>query len=74
MTNYWSSTLAPRHLFKRAYESPELAAHIRDNSFVDPAILAADLRVEHLNPQAVEAYQRRLGVRAIAENNPRGAR
>lgn len=69
MTEYWSSTKAPVHLFRREYESPELAAHIRDNSFVDAAILAADLRIESLSAMSVEAYQRRLGVRKI--NNPR---
>lgn len=67
---YWSSTKAPVHLFARSYETPELAAHIRDNSFVDAAILAADLGIESLSAMSVEAYQRRLGIRKI--NNPRG--
>jgi hypothetical protein len=66
MTEYWISTKSPVHLFKRDYESAEMAAHVRENSFVDPAILSADLRVPHLNFMAVQAYQRRLGVRRIA--------
>jgi hypothetical protein len=70
MTIYWSSTKAPVHLFARSYETPQLAAHIKENSFVDPAILAADLRIGSLSAMSVEAYQRRLGVRKI--NNPRG--
>lgn len=65
MTIYWQSTKAPVHLFKREYECEELAKQVSENSFVDAAILAADLGVSHLNPQAVAAYQRRLGVRQI---------
>jgi hypothetical protein len=71
MTIYWQSTKAPVHLFKREYESEEVAKHVKENSFVDPAVLADGLRVQHLNPQAVAAYQRRLGVRKIAPSNPR---
>ena len=63
---YWQSTKSPVHLFKREYESPEIAKHITENSFVDAAMLADELRVNHLSPMAVEAYQRRLGVRKIA--------
>lgn len=74
MTIYWSSTKAPVHLFPREYESKELAKHVADNSLVDPAMLADELKVEHLNAMAVRAYQRRLGVRKCAENNPRGKR
>lgn len=68
MTLYWSSTKAPVHLFRREYESAELAAHIRDNSFFDAAILAADLGIESLSAMSVEAYQRRLGVRPLTKN------
>ena len=74
MTVYWSSTKAPVHLFPREYESKEIAKHITENSFVDSAMLADELRVSHLNPQAVAAYQRRLGVRKIAPSNPRYAK
>jgi len=65
MTIYWQSTKSPIHLFARAYEGQGLAAHISDNALVDPKILADELRVRHLNPWAIEAYQRRLGVRPI---------
>jgi hypothetical protein len=64
---YWSSTKAPVHLFRRDYESAEMARHVTENSFVDAAVLAADLRVPHLNYMAVQAYQRRLGVRPISQ-------
>jgi hypothetical protein len=74
MTVYWQSTKAPVHLFKRAYESEEVAAHVQDYSFVDSAMLASELKTAHLSRMAVEAYQRRLGVRKITENNPRGKR
>jgi hypothetical protein len=63
---YWQSTKSPVHLFKREYETAELAKHVSDNSFVDAAMLSAELHVQHLNTWAVEAYQRRLGVRRIA--------
>lgn len=66
MTIYWSSTKSPVHLFPRAYESEEVAEHIRDYSFVDAAALATELSARHLSRVAVEAYQRRLGVRKIA--------
>lgn len=74
MTIYWQSTKAPVHLFKREYESGEVAKHVRDNSFVDPAMLADELQIQHLNPQAVAAYQRRLGVRKITPSNPKYVR
>lgn len=67
MTIYWQSTKAPVHLFKREYESEELAKHVTENSFVDAAILAQEVGV---SAPAIKAYQRRLGVRKIAENNP----
>lgn len=67
MTIYWQSTKAPVHMFKRDYESPELAKHISENSFIDAAILASEVG---LSTDAVKAYQRRLGVRKVAQNNP----
>lgn len=66
MSEYWQSTKSPVHLFKREYESEEVAKHVKDNSFIDAAMLSAELRLPHLNTWAVEAYQRRLGVRKIA--------
>lgn len=67
MTIYWSSTKAPVHLFPREYESQELAKHLTENSFIDAALLASEVG---LSTDAIRAYQRRLGVRKIAENNP----
>lgn len=69
MSDYWQSTKSPVHLFPRAYETAEVAKQVSDNAFVDSAIISQDLRKPHLNPQAVAAYQRRIGVRKIA--NPR---
>lgn len=69
MTIYWTTTKAPVHLFKREYETEEVAKHLTENSFVDPAMLAADLRGPGLHAMAVRAYQRRLGVRKVADNN-----
>jgi hypothetical protein len=43
-----------------------VAKHISENAFVDAALLSAELRVKHLHSHAVRAYQRRLGVRKIA--------
>ena len=63
---YWSSTKAPVHLFKREYESGDVAKHLAENSFVDPAMLVDELKIVGLNHLAVRAYQRRLGVRKIA--------
>jgi hypothetical protein len=65
VTVYWSSTKAPVHLFPKEYESKEVAKHLIENSFVDAALLSAELRVNHMHPEAVRAYQRRLGVRKI---------
>ena len=59
---YWSSTKSPVHLFRPAYQSAEAEQHLREYSFVDSKLLAADLKMA---PQWVEAYQRRLGVRRI---------
>ncbi len=68
VSHYWQSTKSPVHLFPREYESEEVAKYISENSFVDATLLSNDLRVSHLHPQAVRAYQRRLGVRKIATN------
>jgi len=68
VTIYWQSTKAPVHLFKREYESAELAKHVSENSFVDAAMLAQEAGV---SAPVVMAYQRRLGVRKIAPSNPR---
>jgi hypothetical protein len=60
---YWSSTKSPVHLFPaQKYESADVAAYLREHSFVDSKLLAVDLKMA---PQWVEAYQRRLGVRHI---------
>lgn len=71
---YWQSTKSPVHLFPKEYESEEVAKHLAENALVDAAMLSAELRVKHMHPMAVAAYQRRLGVRKIAENNPRDRR
>jgi hypothetical protein len=68
MTIYWASTKSPVHLFARAYESPELARLLTENPTIDPAILAADLKIESLGANSIAAYQRRLGVRRITGN------
>lgn len=68
MSDYWQSTKSPVHLFRRDYESADVAKHLADHSFVDAAALSSELKVPHLNPQAVKAYQRRLGVRKITGN------
>jgi len=68
VTIYWQSTKSPVHLFARAYEDQGIAAHVSENASVDPQILADELRVRHLNPWAIAAYQRRLGVRRITGN------
>jgi hypothetical protein len=74
MTIYWSSTKAPVHLFPKAYESEEVAKHITENSFVDAAMLSTELRISHMHPEAVRAYQRRLGVRKVGSNPERRPR
>lgn len=73
MTNspYWQSTLSPVHLFRREYESPMVAAFVTENRHIDPVLLAEDLNLFHgiaIHPQAVVAYQRRLGVRKLTGN------
>lgn len=73
MTIYWQSTKSPVHMFKREYESAEVAEHIKENSFIDPALLATELGRSGLPRQAVEAYQRRLGVRKLT-GNPKAKR
>ncbi len=74
MTVYWSSTRAPVHLFKQSYETPELAQHLTENACVDASSLACGFGAYGVNEQVVKAYQRRLGVRKISENNPRRKR
>lgn len=59
---YWSSTKSPVHLFPARHHSAEAAEYLREHSFVDAGLLAADLKMA---PRLVEAYQRRLGLRRI---------
>lgn len=49
--------------------TPERAAYLRENSFVDPAILAADLGLSTL---FVVTYLRKLGLRGCVRNREDG--
>lgn len=69
--DWWTTTKAPRDIFKPAYQNPETDAFLRETVGVDPALLAADLGVSEIQ---VRAYQRRLGVRPLTGNKPRGSR
>ena len=71
MSDYWMSTKSPVHMFKPEYETPEAAKYVTENAIVDPAILAAELRISA--PQ-VKAMQRRLGVRKLTGNPVTGRR
>jgi hypothetical protein len=64
---YWMSTKSPPNLY-RPYRTPELDAYIRETAGVDPAILGRDLGMQ---TSRVRAYQRLLGVRAIAGHTKR---
>lgn len=64
MTVYWLSTKSsPRLMDKRSYETDAAETFLRDNTAVDAALLAIDLR---MSPSHVRAYQRRIGVRALS--------
>lgn len=66
---YWLSTKSPRAMFRPPdYQTPELAATLREAQGVDPALLAESTGT--CAPQ-IRAYQRRLGLREIT--NPRKA-
>lgn len=73
MSQYWSSTKSPVHLFRRSYESEETAKCVAENAFIDAAILRSELCARGLNTPAIEAYQRRLGVRRIASSKRRSS-
>jgi hypothetical protein len=66
--DYWQSTKSPVHMFRREYESADVAKHVAEHSFVDAAQLAQELGI---SSPCVKAYQRRLGVRKITGNGVR---
>lgn len=67
---YWLSTKSPSTLLdSQRYETPELAALLRESNGVDPTMLAADAGV---CAPLIRAYQRKLGLRPIS--NPRQTR
>lgn len=65
------STKAPVHMFRPAYQTPELDAYLRETAAIDPSILAQDLGI---SAPIIRAYQRKLGVRPITGNPPRRER
>lgn len=68
--HYWLSTLSPPTMLdSQRYETPELAALLREAQGVDPAMLAAHTGV---CAPLIRAYQRKLGLRPIS--NPRHER
>lgn len=69
--DWWTTTKAPRGIFKPAYQNPETDAFLRETVGVDAAILVADL---HINASQIHAYQRRLGIRKLTGNAPRKTR
>jgi hypothetical protein len=67
MTDWWMSTLSKMQFRESSYETPENEKHLRESQGIDSALLAADLGI---SPLHVEAYQRKLGLRPLAVNNP----
>jgi hypothetical protein len=61
----WISTKSPIRMLDKPID-PEVESYLRANHGIDSAILAADLGISRIH---IESYQRRLGLRALA--NPR---
>jgi hypothetical protein len=70
-SDWWMSTMSPTSMFRPEYQTGELADYLRENTGVDPAILAADVGI---GPGQVMAYQRKLGLRKISGTRPRRPR
>jgi hypothetical protein len=68
--DWWMSTNSTIR-FRESYETTERDQILRDAKGVDVAILSADLG---MTPSHIKAYQRRLGLRTIAESNGRGTK
>jgi hypothetical protein len=66
--DYWMSTNSNIHIFRKPkfYETDENEIYLRDNSFIDAAQLAKDLK---LHEHTIKAYQRRLGLRRFMPND-----
>jgi hypothetical protein len=64
-TDWWTTTKAPRNLFRPAYQTEELDDFLRANRGIDSAILAAELG---MSANQIKAYQRQLGLRRITGN------
>jgi hypothetical protein len=65
MTDYWTSTKSPLHMWRPEYQTAELAQHLRDTVGIDPAILAADLK--GVSEPQIKSFQRRLGLRKLTD-------
>ena len=70
-SDWWTSTKASPNMFRPAYRRGEIDDYLRAALGVDSAILAAFLG---LHVAQVESYQRELGLRKIAQNNPKARR
>jgi hypothetical protein len=62
----WLSTKSPLRMLEAIDQATE--EHLRENSGVDSALLAVDLR---LSPAHVRSKQRRLGLRKFAPTGKR---
>jgi hypothetical protein len=71
MMDYWMSTKSPREIFRPAGLTVEIEAKLRELDGICSAIIAADLG---LPEGLVQAYQRRLGLRAISMTCSSGRR
>jgi hypothetical protein len=70
-TDWWTNTKAPQNMFRPTYRKAEIDDYLRAALGVDSAILAVSLG---MHVHQVESYQRELGLRKIAENNPKERR
>lgn len=71
MSDWWMSTKSSPKIFRPPGLTVEVESYLRANPAVDAHILAVDL---NMNVMHVLAHQRFLGLRKLAENNPKGGR
>lgn len=68
--DWWTSTNSTMK-FRDPQDSVRIEKILKDAPFCDPEILVEEINQRGFGAAHVRAYQRRLGLRKVAENNSR---
>jgi hypothetical protein len=67
--DWWTTTKASPAIFRPSHLTVEIETYLRSAIGIDPAIIAAELKLPGLGENRVRSWQRQLGLRPCAPNN-----